>query len=147
MIAFFLGIALVAGAVVTLQTGSNARLKEAFGHALPAVIISSLIGIVLLVAVMVVTRAPAPSLTRATAAPWTAWLGGVLGAGYAVAVVVLARHLGAATLTAAVVTGQLICSVVLDHFGLLGFELHAVNAGRMVGCVLLVAGFALIWKF
>jgi uncharacterized membrane protein YdcZ (DUF606 family) len=77
-----------------------------------------------LVAVMVVTRAPAPSLARAAAAPWTAWLGGILGAGYAVVVVVLARHLGAATLTAAVVTGQLICSVVLDHFGLLGFELH-----------------------
>jgi transporter family-2 protein len=46
-----------------------------------------------------------------------------------------------------VVTGQLICSVVLDHFGLLGFELHAVNAGRAVGCLLLLAGFALIWKF
>jgi bacterial/archaeal transporter family-2 protein len=147
MIAFLLGIALVAGAVVTLQTGSNARLKEAFGHALPAVIVSSLIGIALLVAVMVVMRAPAPSLARATAAPWTAWLGGVLGAGYAVVVVLLARHLGAATLTAAVVTGQLICSVVLDHFGLLGFELHAVNAGRVVGCLLLLAGFALIWKF
>jgi transporter family-2 protein len=147
MIAFFLGIALVAGAVITLQTGSNARLKEAFGHALPAVIVSSLIGIVLLVAVMLVTRTPVPSVARMTSAPWTAWLGGLLGAGYAVVVVVLARHLGAATLTAAVVTGQLICSVVLDHFGLLGFELHAVNAGRMIGCVLLLAGFALIWKF
>jgi transporter family-2 protein len=37
-----------------------------------------------------------------------------------VTVVVLSRELGAATLTALVVTGQLICSVVLDHFGLLG---------------------------
>src|SRR5688572_20521334 len=147
MIAFYLGIALVAGAVITLQTGSNARLKEAFGHALPAVIVSSLIGIGLLVAVMLVTRTPVPSLARVTSAPWTAWLGGLLGAGYAVVVVVLARHLGAATLTAAVVTGQLICSVVLDHFGLLGFELHAVNAGRVIGCLLLMAGFALIWKF
>ena len=147
MIAFYLGIALVAGAVITLQTGSNARLKEAFGHALPAVIVSSLIGITLLVAVMLITRTPVPSLGRVTSAPWTAWLGGILGAGYAVVVVVLARHLGAATLTAAVVTGQLICSVVLDHFGLLGFELHAVNAGRVIGCLLLMAGFALIWKF
>ena len=147
MIAFFLGIALVTGAVITLQTGSNARLKEAFGHALPAVIVSSLIGIVLLTAVMLVTRAPVPSLARVTSAPWTAWLGGILGAAYAIVVVVLARHLGAATLTAAVVTGQLICSVVLDHFGLLGFELHAVNAGRVIGCLFLVAGFALIWKF
>lgn len=146
MTAFYLGFALIAGAFVAMQTGSNARLKEVFGHAVPAVIASSLIGIVLLVAVMVVTRAPAPSLARATAAPWSAWLGGILGAAYAVVVVVLARHLGAATLTAAVLTGQLICSVVLDHYGLLGYELHAATVGRLVGCALLLAGFVLIWK-
>ena len=59
----------------------------------------------------------------------------------------MARELGAVTLTALVVVGQLVCSVVLDHFGLLGFELHAASAGRLLGCGLLVAGLALIWKF
>jgi transporter family-2 protein len=64
-----------------------------------------------------------------------------------VIVVVLARELGAATLTALVITGQLLSSVALDHFGLLGFELHAAGVGRLGGCVLLLAGTALIWKF
>ena len=82
-----------------------------------------------------------------TAAPWTAWLGGALGAAYAVTVVVLARELGAVTLTALVVTGQLLCSVVLDHFGVLGFEVHVASAGRLLGCGLLLTGIALIWKF
>jgi transporter family-2 protein len=147
MIVVDLLIALLAGALISLQTGSNTRLKEAFGHPLSAVVVSSLIGVVLLVAVIVATRAPIPSLTRATAAPWTAWLGGLLGAAYAVTVVVLARELGAATLVALVVTGQLLCSVALDHFGLLGFELHAVSAGRAIGCALLLSGVVLIWKF
>jgi len=147
MIALYLLVALITGALITLQTGSNARLKEALGHPLPAVVVSSLIGIVLLVAVIVVTRTPAPSLDRVTGAPWTAWLGGILGAVYAVTVVVLARELGAAPLTALVVTGQLVCSVLLDHFGLLGFDVHAAGAGRLVGCALLLAGTALIWKF
>ena len=147
MIALDVVVALLAGALVTLQTGSNARLKEAFGHPLPAVVVSSLIGIVLLVAIIAVTRTPVPSLACATSAPWTAWLGGLLGAVYAVTVVVVARELGAVTLTALVVVGQLVCSVVLDHFGLLGFELHAASAGRLLGCGLLVAGLALIWKF
>jgi transporter family-2 protein len=40
---------------------------------------------------------------------------------YAVATVLLARELGAAPLTALIVTGQLVCSVVLDHFGWVGF--------------------------
>jgi bacterial/archaeal transporter family-2 protein len=147
MIALYLLIALLAGALVTVQTGSNARLKDALGHPLPAVVVSSLIGIVLLAAVIAVTRTPIPSVGRAMAAPWTAWLGGALGAAYAGTVVVLARELGAATLTALVVTGQLICSVALDHYGLLGFEVHGVGAGRLAGCLLLLAGTYLIWKF
>ena len=140
-------VALLAGALVTLQTGSNARLKEAFGQALPAVVVSSAIGVALLLSIVLASRTPLPSAERALAAPWTAWLGGVLGAGYAVAVVVLARDLGAATLTALVVTGQLTCSVLLDHFGLLGFEPHAASALRLIGCGLLLAGTFLIWKF
>ena len=146
-IALALVVALLAGALVTLQTGSNTRLKEAFGEALPAVAVSSATGIVLLLGAIVVSRTSLPSLERAVAAPWTAWLGGLLGAAYAVAVVVLARDLGAATLTALVVTGQLLCSVILDHFGLLGFELHAASAGRLLGCALLLVGIILIWKF
>ena len=147
MIAFVLVAALVAGALITLQTGSNARLKDAFGNAMPAIVVSSLIGIVVLVAVIARTRTPLPPMARVTGAPWSAWMGGVLGAIYAVTVVVVAQQLGAATLTALVITGQLICSVVLDHFGLLGFELHAAGVGRMIGCLLLLAGTLLIWKF
>jgi bacterial/archaeal transporter family-2 protein len=146
MIALSLVAALLVGALITVQTGSNVRLKEAFGHPLPAVIVSSLIGIILLAAVIAVTRTPLPSLERVSAAPWTAWIGGVLGAVYAVTVVVLARDLGAATLVALVVTGQLICSVLLDHFGVLGFEVRTLGIGRMIGCALLLSGVALIWK-
>jgi transporter family-2 protein len=64
-----------------------------------------------------------------------------------VTVVLLVRTLGAATLTALVVTGQLVCSVLLDHFGLIGFEPHPAGLGRIAGCLLMIAGLVLIWKF
>jgi transporter family-2 protein len=143
----FLAVAFLVGALITVQTGSNARLKEAFGEALPAVILSSSLGVVLLVAVTFAARTHWPSLPTLAATPWWAWLGGTLGAVYAVATVLLARELGAATLTALVVTGQLICSIVLDHFGWVGFTEHAAGMGRIVGCVLMVAGFFLIARF
>jgi uncharacterized membrane protein YdcZ (DUF606 family) len=41
-------VALLIGALIAVQTGSNARLKEAFGEPLPAVIVSSSVGIILL---------------------------------------------------------------------------------------------------
>jgi len=142
-----LAVAFCVGAVITMQVGTNTRLKEAFGEAMPAVILSSTLGVVILAVATLVSRTPWPSVARLAGAPWWAWLGGLLGAVYAVATVLLARRLGAATLTAVVVTGQLVCSVALDHFGALGFTEHALSAGRMVGCLLMIAGFVLISRF
>jgi bacterial/archaeal transporter family-2 protein len=143
----FVAPAFLVGALITVQTGSNARLKEAFGATLPAVIVSSSVGVILLVAVAVGARTPWPSPPSIAGAPWWGWLGGVLGAVYAVGTVLLARELGAASLTAVVVTGQLICSIILDHFGWVGFTEHAAGIGRIVGCLLMVVGFFLIARF
>src|SRR2546430_12562999 len=84
------------------------------------------------------------SLPTLAGTPWWAWAGGALGAVYAVAAVLLARELGAAALMSLVVTGQLICSVVLDHFGWVGFTEHAAGMGRIVGWLLMLAGVFLI---
>jgi transporter family-2 protein len=139
--------AFAAGAVVTLQLASNTKLKEAVGGLLPAVIVSSALGILLLGGAMLVMQVPWPSLSKFREAPPTAWLGGALGAFYAMVTVYLARHMGAATLVALVVAGQLICSVLLDHLGALGFELRPATTWRVAGCGLMLAGFFLIWRF
>jgi transporter family-2 protein len=139
--------AFVAGALITVQTASNAQLKEALGHPVPSVIISSSVGVAVLVVVMLVAGISMPSLADAARAPWWAWVGGLVGAVYALTVVLLAHQLGAATLMALVVTGQLVCSVALDHFGVVGFEQHSAGLWRIVGCVLMLAGLGLIWRF
>ena len=47
---------------------------------------------------------------------------------------------------ALVVGGQLLCSVVLDHFGVL-YKEHSLSAGRLAGVVLLAAGVVLVRSF
>jgi bacterial/archaeal transporter family-2 protein len=54
----FVVLAFVAGGLVTLQIGSNAKLKEALGDPLPAVIVSSMLGVGLLAAAMLVMQVP-----------------------------------------------------------------------------------------
>jgi len=141
-----LAIAFLVGTLITVQVGANTRLKEAFGEALPAVIVSSSLGVLILAAVALIGRSSWPSAATLAGVPWWGWLGGALGAVYAIATVLLARTLGAATLIALVVTGQLVCSVVLDHFGAVGFSEHAVSVGRIAGCLLLIGGTVLIWR-
>ena len=79
--------------------------------------------------------------------PGWVWLGGLLGALYVVGVIYLAPRLGAATMIGFIVTGQLLTSLLLDHFGVVGFPLHPVNGWRILGALLLVTGVILIRRF
>jgi transporter family-2 protein len=78
--------------------------------------------------------------------PWWAWLGSAVGASYVVSTVAAAPRLGALNLFAAVIFGQLVCSVLLDHFGVLYRE-HQLSAGRIAGVVMLGTGVAMVRFF
>lgn len=70
-----------------------------------------------------------------------------MGVVYVFLVLLLAHKLGATALIASVIAGQMICSLILDQFGLIGFAQHQLNPGRIVGIVLLISGVALIQKY
>jgi transporter family-2 protein len=141
------GFALVAGALIPVQAGANSQLKQSFGAPMPALLVNYVLGFGAVLAYALVTRVTWPAVGKMANAPWWAWLGGLAGAVYGVAAILLARSLGAATLMALAVTGQLLCSVLLDHFGWVGFEVHPAGWARIIGCLLMVAGFALIARF
>jgi transporter family-2 protein len=139
--------AMAAGALIALQAGSNSQLKKSLGVPMPAVIVNYLAGLTCIVLYSLARRVPLAVFARAGAAPWWGWLGGLCGAVYGVAAVILASKMGAATLTALVVAGQLVCSVALDHFGWMGFDVHPAGVWRVIGCVLMIVGLVLIAKF
>jgi transporter family-2 protein len=60
---------------------------------------------------------------------------------------VLAQRLGAGTLFALVIAGNMLMSVALDHFGWLGLPMHQANPIRLFGLSLLVIGVILIQNF
>ena len=76
--------------------------------------------------------------------PGWAWLGGVLGAFYVVSTIIAGPRLGAAALLALVVLGQLATSLLVDHFGWLGFPQHPLTPLRLFGALLLFGGVLLI---
>ena len=139
--------ALFGGAVISLQTGSNSQLKKSLTEPLPALIANYLIGVFAVIAVTAARRVPLPSPQQISGAPWWSWMGGLFGAFYGLMAILLASRLGAAALTALVITGQLICAVILDHFGWIGFEIHPAGWGRIAGCLLMIAGLTLISVF
>jgi transporter family-2 protein len=142
----FLLLAIAAGGALPVQAGINARLATFVGGPVRASMISFAVGtLVLLVLALIATRGVV-STGRVSQVPWWGWVGGAVGAGYVASAVAAAPRLGALNLFAAVIFGQLLCSVLLDHFGVLYRE-HTLSAGRVTGVVLLGAGVALVRFF
>jgi bacterial/archaeal transporter family-2 protein len=84
---------------------------------------------------------------RAGDAPWWAWVGGLLGAFYVTATVVVPVRIGAAAFFGILVAAQLVTSVLVDQFGWVGFPQREVSPLRLVGVGLLVAGALLVRLF
>lgn len=137
-------LAFSAGAVLPLQAGINSQLRTYTGSPLIATFFSFLVGTILLFAMTLVLRLPWPSLSVLAQAPGWAWLGGLLGAILVFLVIVLAEELGAAVMVALIITGQMIVSLVLDHYGLVGYPRHTLSPARIIGATLLLSGVFLI---
>lgn len=140
----YFALALAAGVCLPTQAGINSRLNLWTQSPILAAAISFAVGTLALVLYALAVRIPLPSHSSLAQHPWWIWSGGLLGAFLVAATVVMAPRLSAGTMIALIVTGQMITSIVLDHFGLVGYPVHPVNMLRLFGVVLLVGGVALV---
>ena len=136
-------MAALVGAGLTVQVGMNATVRFAIGSPVLAAVVNFVVGLAALAAVAVASGARwAPGAT-ATVPAW-AWFGGLLGALYVASTTVLGPRLGATVLLALTIAGQMAASLLVDHFGVIGFAQTPVTPARLLGAVLLVAGVTLI---
>ena len=146
-IVYFLG-ALACGVVLTTQVATNKQLGEHLHNLYIPAVANMVIGVVATVALTLTFSRDYPSGEMVKSAPWYGWLaGGVLGATYLTSTIILAPRIGAAALIGLVVTGQIVFSVMCDHFAWFGFEQHSANLPRLAGCLLLIGGVALVSRF
>ena len=143
----YLLFAFAAGAALPVQFGINAQLSSWLDSPVRAAFVSFLTGAIILAVAAALLFKPLPSGNRLGHAPWWVWIGGAFGAFYVVASIVAAPRLGAATVVAVIVAGQSLASVVVDHYGWVGFEPRHVSAGRLVGMALVGSGVALVRFF
>ena len=133
-----------AGAMLPIQFGINAQLASWLDSPLRATLVSFAVGTLALFLVMLAADREWPSVDRIGGAPWWVWAGGLLGAFYVLGSVVSAPKLGAATLVAVILAGQAAASLLVDHFGWVGFEENPVTPGRLLGVLLVASGVALV---
>jgi bacterial/archaeal transporter family-2 protein len=142
----FLGYLLAFGAGISFvfQQAVNADLRLEIGSPWWAGFVSYLGGTIAMLLMVVLMRQPFPSLQMVNRSHWLSWTGGAFGAIYIAISILLLPRLGAASVIALIVAGQMIGSIAFDQFGLLGVPLHPLNVFRLVGAVLLVLGAILV---
>ena len=145
---YLYGAVLLAGVATAVQPGLNGAFAKGVSQPLTGGLV---VGIGTLLTVLIVGlslgRLAWPSYDEAIRLPWWAWLGGVLGGGIVVTQLLVAREIGAAPFLGVIVTAGVVTSILLDHFGLIGFEVHPANVWRTIGGGLMIAGVALVTLF
>jgi transporter family-2 protein len=138
---------LIAGFVIPTQAGINSQLSLWTKSSILSSTVSFAVGTLVLVVYSAATRIPLPSLATAGAHPWWVWTGGALGAYFVAATIFLAPKLGATTMVALLLAGQMVASLALDHFGILGYPVHPASIGRIIGIVMIAGGVILVRIF
>ena len=136
--------AALAGASIVVQQVLNANLRAALNSAAWSGFVSYLVGLVCMVGLVLAVRDPVPPTSVAWRITWWAWSGGLFGAVFIASAILLVPRLGAAAFIALLVAGQMVTSVLLDHFGWLGLAQRPVDLPRLAGILLLVGGVVLI---
>lgn len=132
----------VAGLALAAQAPINAGLGDAIGG-LEAALVNFVVGSIVLAVAVAATRTGA-GVPAALRVPRRYLVGGLIGAVYVTASVLLVRTIGAGGIAATTITGQLASSVALDRAGALGLDRRPLTPLRLAAVGLLIAGTCLI---
>lgn len=145
----FLILAIVSGLLLSLQSRVNGALGEQLGDAMAAATISFAVGMVALVIIALVvpsvrrTVAEVPKALRGRRFPRWYLLAGAVGALIVFSQSAAVPLIGVALFTVCLVTGQSIGSMFMDRVGFGGAAPRKINAVRVLGVVLTIAG--VVW--
>lgn len=136
--------AVAVGIATSYQSGINAKVAQFTPTRLHAGLINFLGGFLVMLVVVACARSELPSQAKLAQAPWWAWFGGLIGAFFVTMALFLIPKIGAANLAAGIIAGQLVGSLVIDHFGHMGLPQQPISLGRIVGVVLIAGGVACV---
>ena len=134
-------VVVILGMLVPIQTAANARLRVRVQSVWVATLLSfSVSTLALLVASVAAGHPLLPGAEQLEVAPWWSWGGGLIALLTITAYIYLFRALGTLQATILPIVGQLVFSLIIDHFGLFHAAGIALTPARLLAVFLLLAG-------
>lgn len=140
--------AIAAGSANPLQSGASSQLNKGLSSPVWAAFFVYASGLAGILVIQLIVRQAWPGHRFGSAeVPWWAWAGGVLSIASTLTGLTLAQKMGSGLFTGLSLTASLVTSVLLDHFGLMGFKQHSLSGTRAIGAGLMIVGIWLIGMF
>jgi transporter family-2 protein len=147
-LAFFsyLLFAIVVGFLIPIQPAINAQLSKLVSGPVQSSFLSFLIGFIVLFIILLCSSLPFPKVSQISSINPLLLIGGVLGVIFVFSSMWLIPKIGAAPLSIAIICGQLLMSLLIDHYGLFDLERYPLSWSRILGCAFVCIGLLLVIK-
>ena len=142
----WIALAFLSGSFLPIQAGLNAKLGKTVESPVYASMLSFVIGALGLITYILITK-QSMSWAGVREAPAHVWIGGLLGAFYVTIIILAFPKLGPGFTFGLVVAGQMIISILLEHFNILVAQQNSISFMKMIGVLLVVAGVIIIRRF
>ncbi|MCP4349862.1 MAG: DMT family transporter [Desulfobacterales bacterium] len=129
--------------MITIQSALNSVLGKKIGT-LGSVFILTLVSILAVLILIFIFPKTANLRNSPGISEWYLYIGGVLGVAILATPIFLIPRIGATSTLTALVVGQLLLALIIDHFGLFSVPQIKVNLTRILGLCALVFGVFLI---
>lgn len=140
-------MAILVGGLIPIQSSINSHLGQLLKHPLLATFVNFLGGtIVLSILIFLIVKPNFPSLSEAKNIPIYLYLGGILGVTFVTTIVLLTPHIGITNMLTGAIVGQIIISVIIDHYGWFSLPIHTISWQRISGIIFLLIGTYLTQK-
>ena len=130
----------LAGIAIPIQVAANSKLRDAVQSPSLAILIAFIIGTLGLTGLTLAGVLGRGQLVGLGQVPWWGWTGGLLSGFAVLCSMVALKPLGAAPVISAMIVGQLVMAMLLDHFGWLDVERSPINIWKVAGAILLLVG-------
>ena len=133
------------GLLVPFQTAANSRLRQVVGPAYVSTLVSFSVSTLALLLVSLLSGSPlVPTGEMLAEAPWWSWFAGLVAVVTITIAIHLFKEIGPLQAVIIPMFSQLIFSLLIDHFGWFGANVIPLDAKRIIGSLLLIAGVTLV---
>ena len=139
----FFMVGMLAGGLIAFQNVFNSSLGKRIGN-LVSVLVLTLVSMAFVVVLILLIPNAADLKQLARPGEWYIYIGGLLGVGIVSASIFLVPRIGSTSTLTALIIGQLVAALVIDHFCWFGSPKIEINLGRIAGVLLLVVAAFLI---